>query len=150
MEITYVTCNRKLHVSYDVFSGKRPFLHVNHGEIVTLIGANGAGKSSTLMAIAGIIRSQSGAIRLKHHNIAKQPMHRLPPGNNLVPEGREFFLIYGQRKSAMGAYDCKTLTNSGTARKRNMTCFHAYKNASARLPERFREANNKCWPLHED
>ncbi len=96
-----------LHVSYGRIQAVKDLsFHVNHGEIVTLIGANGAGKSSTLMAIAGLIRSQSGAIRLKHHNIANQPMHRIARlGINLVPEGRRIFSDFTVKENLqMGAY----------------------------------------------
>lgn len=96
-----------LHVSYGRIQAVRGIsFHVNQGEIVTLIGANGAGKSSTLMAIAGLIRVQSGAIRLKQHNIANQKMHRIARlGINLVPEGRRIFPDFTVKENLqIGAY----------------------------------------------
>ncbi len=67
-------------------------LQVRPGEIVALVGANGAGKSTTLMAISGILRPQRGSIRF-----AGEPVHGLPAeqvvarGITQVPEGRRIF-----------------------------------------------------------
>jgi branched-chain amino acid transport system ATP-binding protein len=67
-------------------------LHVAEGEIVTLIGANGAGKSSTLRAIAGALLPRSGAIRFRGEEITGLPSHeRTARGIALVPEGRRVF-----------------------------------------------------------
>jgi len=65
---------------------------INSGEIITLIGANGAGKSTTLMAISGIVPVRSGKIMFEG-----EPIHKLPPeklvakGICQVPEGRHIF-----------------------------------------------------------
>ncbi len=67
-------------------------LHVDEGEIVTLIGANGAGKSTTLMTVCGILHPRGGGIFLNG-----RPIHTLPPseivrlGISQVPEGRLIF-----------------------------------------------------------
>ncbi|MGE0039295.1 ABC transporter ATP-binding protein [Pseudorhodoplanes sp.] len=67
-------------------------LEVNDGEIVALIGANGAGKSTTLRAIAGLLIPRSGAIRLRGEDITRLPSHeRTMRGIALVPEGRRAF-----------------------------------------------------------
>lgn len=67
-------------------------LAVDAGEIVTLIGANGAGKSTTLRAIAGLLAPRAGAIRFRGHDITRLPSHeRLRLGIALVPEGRRVF-----------------------------------------------------------
>lgn len=66
-------------------------LEVNEGEIVTLIGANGAGKSSTLRAISGIV-PYSGLIRYRHHDLRGVAAHRIVAmGMAQVPEGRGIF-----------------------------------------------------------
>jgi branched-chain amino acid transport system ATP-binding protein len=66
--------------------------HVDQGEIVTLIGANGAGKTSILQAISGIIPCKSGDISFLDHNINKTPAHdRVSIGLVQVPEGRRVF-----------------------------------------------------------
>jgi branched-chain amino acid transport system ATP-binding protein len=67
-------------------------ISVNEGEIVTLIGANGAGKSTTLRAIAGALSPRAGAIRFSGHDITRLPSHeRTMLGIALVPEGRHVF-----------------------------------------------------------
>ena len=50
---------------------------VNQGEIVTLIGANGAGKSTTLNTIAGLLHSKSGSVTFMGENLAKVPSHKI-------------------------------------------------------------------------
>lgn len=65
---------------------------VNAGEIVTLLGANGAGKSTTLRAISGLIRASSGTIRFMGEDITKKPAHDIVKmGLIHVPEGRKIF-----------------------------------------------------------
>ena len=65
---------------------------VESGKIVTLIGANGAGKSSTLRCIAGIYHPQEGEILLNGTNLVGQPTDRIvKQGITLVPEGRHVF-----------------------------------------------------------
>jgi len=81
----------------DVFYGKihtikRVSLHVNKGEIVTLIGGNGAGKTTILRTISGLIRSSSGDLILDGHDISKQsPDSIVKTGISHVPEGRLVF-----------------------------------------------------------
>ena len=65
---------------------------VDEGEIVTLIGANGAGKSTTLRAIAGALKPRAGTIRFDGRDITTLPSHeRSRLGIALVPEGRRVF-----------------------------------------------------------
>ena len=67
-------------------------LNVNEGEIVTLIGANGAGKSTTLRTISGLLKPKSGAINFLGKNIAGMPAHQIVrEGISQVPEGRKIF-----------------------------------------------------------
>lgn len=67
-------------------------LHIDDGEIVTLIGANGAGKSTTLMTICGIIAARSGKIVWKDKEIQKMPACEIvKAGISQVPEGRLIF-----------------------------------------------------------
>ena len=79
---------------------------VNEGEIVTLIGANGAGKSTTLNTIAGLLRSRTGSVTFLGENLAKIPAHKIVSrGLALVPEGRRVFLqMTVQENLEMGAY----------------------------------------------
>jgi branched-chain amino acid transport system ATP-binding protein len=65
---------------------------VPEGEIITLIGANGAGKSSTLRAISGLVKPKGGKILFKGENITgKNPTDIVSRGITLVPEGRRIF-----------------------------------------------------------
>lgn len=67
-------------------------LSVNSGEIVTLIGSNGAGKSTTLRTISGLLRARSGRITFKDRDITRMPPHRIVGlGISHVPEGRGIF-----------------------------------------------------------
>ena len=67
--------------------------HVNEGEIVTLIGANGAGKSTTLRTISGLLRSKTGSITFEGQNISNVRADKLVArGLAQVPEGRRVFL----------------------------------------------------------
>ena len=66
--------------------------HVNEGEIVTLIGANGAGKSTILKTVSGLLRPKSGSITFDGTDITQIPPHKLiPMGLAHVPEGRRIF-----------------------------------------------------------
>jgi branched-chain amino acid transport system ATP-binding protein len=65
---------------------------VPEGKVVTLIGANGAGKSTTLKAISGLVRPQEGTIEFNGENIAsKDAAHIVGRGITMVPEGRKIF-----------------------------------------------------------
>ena len=79
---------------------------VYEGEIVTLIGANGAGKSTTLNTIAGLLRSRTGSITFLGENLGRVPAHKIVSrGLALVPEGRRIFLqMTVQENLEMGAY----------------------------------------------
>ena len=85
---------------------------VNEGEIVTLIGANGAGKSTTLNTVSGLLRSKTGSIHFLGEDIGKVPAHKLvEKGLSQVPEGRRVFLqMTVQENLEMGAYTEKAST----------------------------------------
>jgi branched-chain amino acid transport system ATP-binding protein len=80
--------------------------NVNEGEIVTLIGANGAGKSTTLRTLSGLLRSRTGSITFKGHDIANMPAEKIvEAGISHVPEGRKIFAPLSVRENLMmGAY----------------------------------------------
>src|SRR3989442_8288096 len=81
-------------------------LEVRDREIVTLVGANGAGKSSTLNAIAGLVRPAAGEIRLDARPVTGLPAHRLVRlGGRLAPQGRQGFPRFSVEENlAVGAY----------------------------------------------
>lgn len=81
-------------------------LEVNEGEVVTLIGANGAGKSTVLQTISGLLRSKTGSVSFMGNSIAATPPHKIvESGLAHVPEGRRIFLqMTVQENLEMGAY----------------------------------------------
>jgi branched-chain amino acid transport system ATP-binding protein len=81
-------------------------LHINPGEIVVIIGANGSGKTSLLETIAGTVRLTSGEIVFNRRDIAGLPPERVvAEGCSLVPEGRQVFATMTVRENLLlGAY----------------------------------------------
>ena len=106
---------------------------VNEGEIVTLIGANGAGKSTTLNTISGLLHSRTGSVTFMDENLGKIPCHKIvSKGLALVPEGRRVFLqMTVQENLEMGAY-----TQSGKAIDQDLA--HVYE-LFPRLKERMKQ-----------
>jgi branched-chain amino acid transport system ATP-binding protein len=96
-----------LQLAYGEISACRDVsLHVAQGEIVTLIGANGAGKSTTLRAVAGALLPRAGSIRFRGHDITRLPSYeRTKLGISLVPEGRRVFPFLTVRENLeLGAF----------------------------------------------
>lgn len=84
---------RELQIAYRQIDRVRAaYLAVNQGELVALIGANGAGKSTILRAISGLVRPRSGEIVFDGRSLIGQPTHRIVSmGIAHVPEGRQIF-----------------------------------------------------------
>ncbi len=96
-----------LHVYYgQIHALKGISLRVDPGEIVTLIGANGAGKSTTLNTISGLLRPRLGRVVLFEEDIASLPAHEIvAKGVVQVPEGRRIFgRLTVHENLKMGAY----------------------------------------------
>ena len=96
-----------LHVNYGAISALHGLnISVPKGRIVTLIGANGAGKSTTLRAISGIVRARLGSIRFDGEEISQLPVHRIVErGLCHVPEGRMIFAnLTVMENLLLGAY----------------------------------------------
>lgn len=79
---------------------------VNEGEVVTLIGANGAGKSTILKTVAGLLSSRTGSVQFMGKDLGGIPAHKIVPmGLALVPEGRQIFLqMTVEENLQMGAF----------------------------------------------
>lgn len=96
-----------LHVSYGAIKALHGIsLHVPQGSIVTLIGANGAGKSTTLRALSGLVKPTAGTIEYDGREISKVPANKLvAAGLCHVPEGRMVFAnLTVHENLQMGAY----------------------------------------------
>jgi len=99
-----------IHVYYGAIHAlKGVSLEVHKGEIVTLIGANGAGKSTTLRTVSGLLAPKSGVISFLGENIAGMPAHEIVKhGISQVPEGRRIFAEMSvQENLEMGAFTRK-------------------------------------------
>lgn len=106
---------------------------VNPGEVVTLIGANGAGKSTTLQTVSGLLHSRTGSIEFLGDNLMGVPAHKVvAKGLAQVPEGRRVFLqMTVEENLEMGAY-----TRSGGDIDADLEKVYAY---FPRLMERRRQ-----------
>ncbi len=101
---------KDLEVFYGVIRAiKGISFEVNEGEIISLIGANGAGKTTVLHTITGLLSPKKGSIVFEGHDITKMPAHRIVElGMAHVPEGRRVFAqmtVYQNLK--MGAFTRK-------------------------------------------
>lgn len=99
-----------LHVHYgSIHAVKGISIEVKKGQIITLIGANGAGKSTTLKAIMNLVKKSSGKVHFNGVNITDKPTHSIVQlGIAMVPEGRRIFpnlTVY--ENLMMGAYNRK-------------------------------------------
>ena len=99
-----------LEVYYGVIRALKGIsFQVNEGEIVSLIGANGAGKTTMMQSVVGIIPKKSGTVLFDGHDITKTPCHKIVQlGMTQVPEGRRIFqelTVY--ENLMMGAYNTK-------------------------------------------
>jgi len=96
-----------LHVRYGrTHAVKAVDLRVAEGEIVTVLGANGAGKTSLLRALHGAVKPAGGSIRFAGEDLtAQSPAERVARGMTLVPEGRQIFVSMSVHENLlMGAY----------------------------------------------
>jgi len=84
---------KNLHIGYGGIQAVKGIdIHVEQGELVTLIGANGAGKTTTLKAITGLLKPTAGTIEYGGKNIVGEPTYKIASqGLVLVPEGRGVF-----------------------------------------------------------
>lgn len=96
-----------INVYYGVIHALRGIsFHVEEGEIVSLIGANGAGKTTAMQTVSGLLRSKTGDITFLGENITKMEPHKIvKKGLAQVPEGRRVFSsLTVQENLEMGAY----------------------------------------------
>ncbi|MDY5123244.1 MAG: ABC transporter ATP-binding protein [Treponema sp.] len=112
-------CIKDLHVSYGGIKALQGInIDVPDGKIVTLIGANGAGKSTTLRTISGLVKAESGSIKLDNKELIGLPINKIcAEGIALSPEGRHVFAdLTVEENLKIGAY----LRNDKETIKRDM------------------------------
>ena len=109
---------KDLHVFYGAIHALQGIsFHLDEGEIVTLIGANGAGKSTALKTISGLLRPRQGSIQFKEYDLVHVSASKIVSlGVSQVPEGRKIFAPLTVRENLeMGAYsrsDAKEIDRS--------------------------------------
>jgi branched-chain amino acid transport system ATP-binding protein len=110
-------------------------LVVEEGEVVTLIGANGAGKSTTLRTISGLLHAREGSIHLNGKDISRLPAHEIVThGVGQVPEGRGIFPRLTVRENLeMGAY---TVNNSAEVSRRMEEVFSLFPRLLERVDQK--------------
>ena len=122
-------------------------LHVDQGEIVTLIGSNGAGKTTTLQTISGLLKPRTGTIHLNGQVISDKPAHVVAGmGVAQAPEGRRIFnRMTVMENLELGAYSHgKPDPADLDARLRRSS--RGSRSESARRPARCPAASSRCWP----
>jgi branched-chain amino acid transport system ATP-binding protein len=110
-------------------------LEVREGEIVSIIGANGAGKSTTLRVISGAVKSTAGTLRFAGTDIAGMPAHVMPErGISHVPEGRQLFpFMTVEENLNLGAYNRRSRPRAQTALDEQLTLFPKLKERRRQL-----------------
>ena len=108
---------------------------VNEGEIVSLIGANGAGKSTTLRTVSGILRPRKGFVKFKGQDITMTPAEQIVAlGISQVPEGRKIFAPLTVRENLeMGAYTRNDPAEIEQSMQRVFTSFPRLKERASQL-----------------
>jgi branched-chain amino acid transport system ATP-binding protein len=127
---------RDVHTYYgQIHALKGVSLMVNEGEVVTLIGSNGAGKSTTLRTISGIMHPRQGDVCLNGRSLAQVPPHQIvKSGIGHVPEGRGVFPdLTVLENLEMGAY---LLSNQKEFEQRIMNVFSLFPRLRERITQR--------------
>ncbi|MDX6612990.1 MAG: branched-chain amino acid transport system ATP-binding protein [Blastocatellia bacterium] len=115
-----------ISVNYGAIEALRSVsMHVEQGEVVTLIGANGAGKTTTLRTITGLLEPTAGRIIFEGEDISGKPTHKLVArGISMSPEGRGVFANLSVRENLqMGAYLQKNRAEIAAVMKRVFEMF---------------------------
>ncbi len=122
--------------------------HVEAGEIVTLIGANGAGKSTTLRAVSGLAHPRRGSITFKGTDITTTPAERIVSlGISHVPEGRKIFAPLTVRENLMmGAYSRGDRDEIDRSLQRVFASFPRLRERIHQLGGTLRAASSRCSP----
>ena len=125
-------------------------LQVNEGEVVTLLGRNGMGKTTTINSIMGMVRARSGEINFEGNQIREWPAHRVAQsGMGLVPEGRQIFpnlnVIENLVATSANRFKTRILGHWIVS----SICFRVCWNVLKTWETSFQVENSKCWPSAE-
>ncbi len=126
---------RDLNVYYGAIHALQGIsFNVNEGEIVTLIGANGAGKSTTLRTVSGLLRPRRGTVSFKDEDITMCPAEQIVRlGISHVPEGRKIFApLTVQENLEMGAF---TRSDKGEIQQSTERVFQSFPRLRERLDQ---------------
>jgi branched-chain amino acid transport system ATP-binding protein len=117
---------KELHTYYGhIHALKGISVTVNEGEVVTLVGANGAGKSTTLRTISGVVRAKRGSVIFNGQDITGLPSHSIAGlGIGHVPEGRRIFPLMTVRENLeLGAWNVRSRAEIARRLEENVTLF---------------------------
>ena len=142
-----------LSVHYGMIQAVRDVsFEVNEGEVVSLIGANGAGKTSILRTISGLVRPSAGKIEFLGQEIQKVPAQKIvAAGLSQVPEGRHVFPgLTVMENLEMGAFLKKDREENQANLKKVFSRSHVWKNGRTKMQQPYLVGNNKClqWVVH--
>jgi branched-chain amino acid transport system ATP-binding protein len=122
-------------------------LRVERGAMTTLVGTNGAGKTTSLRAITGSIRPHGGRVLFEGEDVTRLSPHaKTARGLVLVPEGRQLFSEMSVEENLeMGAYSKRARRQFQDQLDRVYTLFPRLKERRAQKAERSPVGNSKCW-----
>lgn len=122
---------------------------VGQGELVTFIGANGAGKTSTIRAILGLVEHVKGRIWFGGRDMSRFPSHvRVEEGMRMIPEGRKIFPeLTVTQNLRIGAYFIKDASRLEHNRKWVYSLFPVLAQRENQLGRSLSGGSSKCWPL---
>ena len=136
-----------LSVHYGVIQAvKDVSFEVNEGEVVTLIGANGAGKTSILRTISGLVRPSAGKIEFLGQEIQKEPARKIvASGLSQVPEGRHVFPgLTVLENLELGAFLRNDREENQKNLKKVFERFPRLKNVNRKMQPHFQGVSNRC------
>ena len=129
------------HILHDVD------LKVNRGEVVTLLGRNGAGRTTTLRAIMGLTGQRKGSVRINGREVVHLPVHRIAHlGVGYCPEERGIFSSLSCEENLLLPAAAEG-RRRGHERRRDLRAVPQPRRARATARARgFRAASSRCWP----
>ena len=121
-------------------------LTVNQGEVVTLLGRNGAGRTTTLRSIMGLVGARKGSIKINGNETIAMATHKIAhQGVGYCPEERGIFSSLSLRKKIFCCRHMFPKPIKACRLKKSTTCFPIFKNAAIARAHVCPVANSKCW-----